>query len=29
LMALEDPKAGANPVKMTKDDTRALYDACM
>ncbi|MFN0116322.1 MAG: iron-containing alcohol dehydrogenase [Paracoccaceae bacterium] len=28
-MALEDPTAGANPVKMTKANTRALYDACM
>ena len=28
-MALEDPTAGANPVVMTRDNTRALYDACM
>jgi alcohol dehydrogenase class IV len=28
-MALEDPTAGANPVKMTKKNTRALYEACM
>jgi hypothetical protein len=28
-MALEDPTAGANPVKMTRKNTRALYEACM
>ncbi len=28
-MALEDPSCGGNPVKMTLDNTRALYDACM
>ncbi|MCX7889672.1 MAG: iron-containing alcohol dehydrogenase [Rhodobacteraceae bacterium] len=28
-MALEDPTAGANPVKMTAENTRALYEACM
>ena len=28
-MALEDPTAGANPVPMTRDNTRRLYDACM
>lgn len=28
-MALEDPTAAANPVPMTKANTRALYDACM
>jgi alcohol dehydrogenase class IV len=27
-MALGDPTAGANPVKMTKKNTRALYEAC-
>jgi alcohol dehydrogenase class IV len=28
-MALEDPSCGGNPVAMTKQNTRALYDACM
>lgn len=28
-MALEDPSCGGNPVKMTLENTRALYDACM
>lgn len=27
-MALEDPTAGANPVRMTADNTRALLEAC-
>lgn len=28
-MALEDPSCGGNPIAMTKDNTRKLYDACM
>jgi alcohol dehydrogenase class IV len=28
-MALEDPSCAGNPVEMTRDNTRALYDACM
>lgn len=28
-MALEDPSCGGNPVPMTRENTRALYDACM
>ncbi len=28
-MALEDPSAGGNPVKMTKANTRALFEACI
>ncbi|MCU0803112.1 MAG: iron-containing alcohol dehydrogenase, partial [Rhodobacteraceae bacterium] len=28
-MALEDPSCGGNPVVMTKENTRALFDACM
>jgi len=28
-MALEDPSCGGNPVKMTKVNTRALYEACL
>lgn len=28
-MALEDPSAGGNPVKMTRDNTRALFEACI
>jgi alcohol dehydrogenase class IV len=28
-MALEDPSCGGNPVVMTRENTRALYDACM
>lgn len=28
-MALEDPSCGGNPVKMTKRNTRALFEACL
>ncbi|MGL4309263.1 MAG: iron-containing alcohol dehydrogenase [Paracoccaceae bacterium] len=28
-MALEDPSCGGNPVAMTRENTRALYQACM
>ena len=28
-MALEDPSCGGNPVKLTLENLRALYDACM
>jgi alcohol dehydrogenase len=28
-MALEDPSAGGNPVTMTHDNTRALFEACI
>jgi alcohol dehydrogenase class IV len=28
-MALEDPSCGGNPVAMTRENTRALFDACM
>jgi alcohol dehydrogenase class IV len=28
-MALEDPSTGGNPVKMTKKNTRALFEACL
>ena len=28
-MALEDPSCSGNPVKMTRENTRALFDACM
>jgi hypothetical protein len=28
-MALEDPSCGGNPVKMTRRNTRKLFDACM
>ncbi|MFV0385376.1 iron-containing alcohol dehydrogenase [Paracoccus sp. (in: a-proteobacteria)] len=28
-MALEDPSCGGNPVKMTPENTRALYESCM
>ncbi|MCB6178446.1 iron-containing alcohol dehydrogenase [Rhodobacter sp. Har01] len=28
-MALEDPSCGGNPVKMTKKNTRKLYEACL
>ncbi len=28
-MALEDPSCGGNPVAMTRENTRALYDTCM
>ncbi|WP_417414988.1 iron-containing alcohol dehydrogenase [Hoeflea sp.] len=28
-MALEDPSAGGNPVKLTSENTRALFEACI
>ncbi len=28
-MALEDPSAGGNPIKMTTENTRALFEACI
>lgn len=28
-MALEDPSCGGNPVAMTRENTRALFDACL
>jgi len=28
-MALEDPSCGGNPIEMTYDNTRALFEACM
>ena len=28
-MALEDPSCGGNPREMTRENTRALFDACM
>ena len=28
-MALEDPSCGGNPVRMTKKNTRALFEACL
>jgi alcohol dehydrogenase class IV len=28
-MALEDPSCGGNPVEMTRENTRALFGACM
>jgi alcohol dehydrogenase class IV len=28
-MALEDPSCGGNPVEMTRENTRTLYEACM
>jgi alcohol dehydrogenase class IV len=28
-MALEDPSCGGNPIEMTKQNTRALYEACL
>lgn len=28
-MALEDPSCAGNPVKMTRENTRALFDTCM
>jgi hypothetical protein len=28
-MALEDPSCAGNPVRMTQENTRALYQACM
>lgn len=29
VMALADPSAGGNPVEMTTDNTRALFEACI
>ncbi|WJS87349.1 iron-containing alcohol dehydrogenase [Paracoccus sp. TOH] len=28
-MALEDPSCGGNPVQMTRENTRALFESCM
>ena len=28
-MALDDPSVGGNPVEMTRENTRALFEACM
>lgn len=28
-MALEDPSCGGNPVEMTRENTRALFEACL
>src|SRR5690606_19244835 len=28
-IALEDPSCGGNPVEMTRENTRALFEACM
>ena len=28
-MALEDPSCGGNPIAMTRENTRALFGACM
>jgi alcohol dehydrogenase class IV len=28
-MAIEDPSCGTNPVEMTRENTRALFEACM
>jgi alcohol dehydrogenase class IV len=28
-MALEDPSCGGNPIPMTRENTRALFEACM
>ncbi|MCE5974248.1 iron-containing alcohol dehydrogenase [Sinirhodobacter sp. WL0062] len=28
-MALEDPSCGGNPIEMTRENTRALFDSCM
>lgn len=28
-MALEDPSCGGNPIALTRENTRALFDACM
>lgn len=28
-MALQDPSVGGNPVQMTTENTRALFDAAM
>ncbi|PYF10721.1 hypothetical protein C8J30_104200 [Rhodobacter viridis] len=28
-MALEDPSCGGNPIEMTRENTRALFDTCM
>jgi hypothetical protein len=29
VMALEDPSVGGNPVPMTAENTRALFEAAM
>jgi alcohol dehydrogenase len=29
VMALEDPSAGGNPVEMTAENTKALFEACI
>jgi alcohol dehydrogenase class IV len=29
VMALADPSCGGNPVKMTAENTRALFEACL
>ena len=28
-MALEDPSCGGNPIEMTAENTRALFEACL
>jgi hypothetical protein len=28
-MALEDPSCGGNPIPMTRENTRALFEACL
>jgi alcohol dehydrogenase class IV len=28
-MALEDPSCGGNPIAMTRENTRALFEACL
>ena len=28
-MAMEDPSCGGNPVTMTQENTRALFEACL
>jgi hypothetical protein len=28
-MALEDPSCGGNPIEMTRENTRALFEACL
>jgi alcohol dehydrogenase len=28
-MALEDPSAGGNPVTLTTENTKALFEACI
>lgn len=28
-MALLDPSCGGNPIEMTRENTRALFDACL